>query len=1428
MNTAYLLTMQQQPEVATFHLKWVGDIFNLTLKLDNPVKGRALFRTNLGKAHIKRAEIIASTESGDPVLACDWHDVPMSEKNPGEFVLRIPLLEVGIFSGKACFFEEGSSLPQWPEGENMTIKVEPAHTACANTMYSAFVRQFGEALHRNPENDEVQGSVSDLDQRGYTVIPPSGTFRDLMRQLDTIMGAQRFRILQLLPVHPVPTTYARMGRYGSAFAALDFFSVDPSLAEFDKAATPLDQFRELITAVHSRAGSLYMDLPANHTGWAATMQTHHPEWYSRCTKNGEFESPGAWGVVWADLVELNYEDPQLCAYMADVFLFWCRQGVDGFRCDAGYMIPVETWTFIIARVREEYPDTVFLLEGLGGKVETTEDLLSIADMNWAYSELFQTMNRGDMEWYLPRSIELAERCGPLIHFAETHDNARLAAGGHTFARNRTALSAMLSHQGAFGMVNGVEWYANEKIDVHGASALNWDAQPNQIDLISRMNKILERHPAFGNDTSLRMVKCNSGPFFAVWRAINGNGLGVLVLVNLDCDAPHLIEWKGGYLNKAKAWDLISGVVQQLHNKAELTLEPGAVLCLTAVKSDLELLAQENDYPEPESITLRRRNTMAMRVLMDLRKRFGGVAESELNFEEDPEEVGAQMVEMPQSFCALEPGGMPHQTTWQWPHDIKRHVMVAHGDHLLIRAPHPFDITLRSGEVTHVSERAVPFADGEWGAFIPVREYDNSLDGSCAEKRCLTTTVYTPEGADSNRSTLLILPAAERIKVQSVVSGNQVRADNSIYAVLSNGSGAMAQVHAAWGTITSQYDGMLITNNDPHVPVDKMVFWSRCRTWLRYRGYSQEINVDCLESFEADPGGSFAEWNFRVPCGMGKLAEISFRLEIVRGVNKVRLIILRKTDGDFGLGADDEIKIILRPDIEWRNFHTQTKAFQGAEDQWPEAIEAFKTGFNFRPAEGECYTIESASCHFQHEPEWSYMISHQLEAERGLESTGDLFSPGWFEIPLLAGESEILTAKRDDGWDEEIIKSANKDQDCNSVLDKFSQALGLYVVRRDALRTVIAGYPWFLDWGRDTLIVLRGLIADGRTDESLAILKEFGRFEKNGTIPNMIRGKDDANRETSDAPLWFCVAAGDLMDVLGAEKVLNTDCVGRPLSQVLESIVSSISEGTPNGICMDEESALLYSPPHYTWMDTNYPAATPREGYPVEIQALWIAALRLVSKHVDRKWDKVADQAQGSLKKYFVHSEGWLVDCLRADDGVSAANATQEDAVRCNQLLAVTLGVLEDDPELEAAIIRSCEPLLVPGAIRSLDDRRIEADMAIYDKHGATLNNSHHPYKGHYLGDEDSLRKPAYHNGTAWSWPFPLYAEALYKVYGDQARERGLSLLGSAVEYLNSGCLGHLPEIVDGDAPHAARGCGAQAWGISELLRVWHLLDGHGA
>jgi len=316
-----------------------------------------------------------------------------------------------------------------------------------------------------------------------------------------------------------------------------------------------------------------------------------------------------------------------------------------------------------------------------------------------------------------------------------------------------------------------------------------------------------------------------------------------------------------------------------------------------------------------------------------------------------------------------------------------------------------------------------------------------------------------------------------------------------------------------------------------------------------------------------------------------------------------------------------------------------------------------------------------------------------------------------------------------------------------------------------------------------------MIAAGRTEDALKILQAFAAFEENGTLPNIIYGKTAGNRDTTDAQLWFvrCVQEVEELGCCDVEK----------LKQTCESIVDHYIQGTPNGIRMDPDSGLVWSPSHFTWMDTNYPACTPREGYPVEIQALWISALKFLGR------TELAARALASVKKYFKYHSPTLnassplgyADCLDARRGVSAAEAKPDFAVRPNQLFLITLGVLDD-----VSILRATEELLVPGGMRSL--------------------NADHPlYRGVYAGDEDACRKPAYHNGTVWAWPFPLYAEALVKC-GACSGETAKQLLASSVENINSGCLGHLSENADGDAPHAQKGCTAQAWSDSEFLRVW--------
>ena len=1313
------MTLQQTPGPDSYLLRWKGDELVVTLALDAPRKGRAVLRTNLGAASVRRREIIEETERGIVPLAKAWHDIPMQETSPGTYRCAVRLDEVGVFSAKASFFPAGTRTPVWPEGRNFHVKVGPASTRRANAIYTVFVRQFG-------------------------------SFREVVRRLDTIMGKMGFSIVQTLPPFPVPVTYGVMGKKGCPFAATDFFSVDPACAEFDVKATPLDQFRELVDAVHARGGRLFVDLPANHTGWASVLQTHHPDWFRR-EADGTFVSPGAWGVTWADLVELDYAKPELRAYMADVFLFWCRFGVDGFRCDAGYMIPEETWNYIVARVREEHPDTVFMLEGLGGKLEVTDALLARADLDWAYSEIFQTYDRGAFEWYLPGAIARAEKYGALVHFAETHDNNRLAQGGKVYARLRVQLAALLSHQGAWGIANGVEWYATEKIDVHDGGDLNWDASDNMVDLIARLNNILATHPAFGPGVRERLVTRGDGNTLAVVRLCD-DGAPVLVVANLDCHNPATVKWDLSAFDATQVTELVSGRPMHIDPPAGVWLEPGEVLALTTGATSA---------PAPA----------------------GG-----------PSAGGSQLV----------------ATAWRWPADARRDVVVPAGCALRILAPHAFRArVVGESNVT----RAAACSEGN-AATLALPAYAG--DGTRCDVYTLEMAVFEPDGVRRARSRVLVPPSASAARVKCTVTGAEVRADPTLKTTLSNGAGADAQLPVAWGEILSQYDSTFSANPKVIVPGDRLVLWTRTRAWLQHDGYSREFNKDCLESFTADPAGRFATWRFRMPCGMGRLAVFDFRLSLVPGANGARLDVTRVSGGTRDVR--DPVRIVFRPDLEWRSFHATTKA-QGAVEQAfgaPGAVRATADGFTFQPYGEDRLVFTAEGGTFHEEPAWTYCVGHPEEAERGQEPCGDLFSPGWFACDFAPGGTATLSAdyvntgttgvSPVDGGASRTPRPTTGTTGVSPVgktgtgllpvPDALTRALDLFIVRRDDVKTVIAGYPWFLDWGRDTLIFLRGAIAAGKTDDALKILVAFARFEENGTLPNIIYGETAGNRDTVDAQLWFILAVRDLAEKVG-KKVLRTDCGGRTLADVMESIAANYVKGTPNGIRVDAASGLVWAPSHFTWMDTNYPACTPRHGYPVDIQAMWIAALRFLGG----KWAELAEKASQSLARLFATSDSYLCDCLDAPNGEAAADARPDPAIRPNQLFALALNALPSGADaLREGVLAATERLLVPGGIRS-------------------LAAGHPLYKGVYAGDEDSQRKPAYHNGTVWAWPFALYAEAL-AASGHASAETALSLLASSVENINAGCLCHISEIADGDAPHAQKGCRAQAWSVSELLRVW--------
>ena len=275
---------------------YAGESVRIFFESEQPFPaGRGMLRTNLGMAQIRRREIINEVEKNQRSAGCDWQDLELFRVSDCRFERELMLTETGIFELKPFLSpSEPDAGILWPQGDNLKLKVEAAENVGANLIYTAFVRQFGRNCGKSHSESEVD-EINTLDKSGYTVIPPSGTFRDLKNKLDFIFGKLGVRILQLLPIHPVPTVYGRMGRFGSPFAVLDYFAVDPALAEFDEHATPMEQFGELVDAVHARKGRIFLDIPVNHTGWASRLLFEHPDWFVRDGNTRRIESPGAWG-----------------------------------------------------------------------------------------------------------------------------------------------------------------------------------------------------------------------------------------------------------------------------------------------------------------------------------------------------------------------------------------------------------------------------------------------------------------------------------------------------------------------------------------------------------------------------------------------------------------------------------------------------------------------------------------------------------------------------------------------------------------------------------------------------------------------------------------------------------------------------------------------------------------------------------------------------------------------------------------------------------------------------------------------------------------------------------------------------------------------------------------------------------------------------
>ncbi len=439
------------------------------------------------------------------------------------------------------------------------------------------------------------------------------------------------------------------------------------------------------------------------------------------------------------------------------------------------------------------------------------------------------------------------------------------------------------------------------------------------------------------------------------------------------------------------------------------------------------------------------------------------------------------------------------------------------------------------------------------------------------------------------------------------------------------------------------------------------------------------------------------------------------------------------------------------------------------------------------------------------------------AQRGLDASEDLASPGVFAFDLSAGggaaivlaTEESLASVAPSTTSVEAAVGRIREQERarrESLSTPLERAADAYFVRRGTGKTIVAGYPWFTDWGRDTFIALRGLcLATGRLDDARAILLEWSGAVSDGMLPNRFPDRGETPEFNSvDASLWYVIAAHELLRA--------AEAAGRPLSagdrRRLEAAITAILEGhlrgTRFGIHADADGLLAAGVPgvQLTWMDAKVGdwVVTPRIGKPVEIQALWLNALA-IGAHLGEGWGAALERGKAAFaERFWNESPGALYDVVDVDHRPGVVDAS----FRPNQILAVgglPLALIEG--ERARRIVDAVESRLVtPLGLRSLDP----ADRA---------------YAPRYRGGPVE-RDGAYHQGTVWPWLAGPFVEAWVKVRGGtpaaKAEARG-RFLAPLLAHLDEAGLGHVSEIADGDPPHTPRGCPFQAWSMGELLRI---------
>lgn len=455
--------------------------------------------------------------------------------------------------------------------------------------------------------------------------------------------------------------------------------------------------------------------------------------------------------------------------------------------------------------------------------------------------------------------------------------------------------------------------------------------------------------------------------------------------------------------------------------------------------------------------------------------------------------------------------------------------------------------------------------------------------------------------------------------------------------------------------------------------------------------------------------------------------------------------------------------------------------------------------------------------YTHAPDWYRNFCYVRERERGLDFSEDLATPGVFSFNLADGEAVMIlsasgaaSGAQSAGTKPALAHATElariEQQRRKALGSRLQRSADAYVVERNEGRTILAGFPWFTDWGRDTFIAMRGLlIASGRLDDAEAILLEWSGTLSEGMLPNRFPDYGDTPEYNSvDASLWFIVAVHDYLATHHASAATQ-----QRLQQASEAILTGYTKGTRFNIQASADDGLLSAGRpgvQLTWMDAKVGdwVVTPRIGKPVEVQALWINALRIAAGW-NPHWQPAADRALQAFHERFIDpSTQALFDNVDVDHVKGAIDRS----IRPNQIFAI--GGLPF-------------PLLDGAAARAVLDQ-VEAQL-LTPLGLRTLAPSDPAYRGHY-GGSPLERDGAYHQGTAWPWLLGPFVDAWLRFHGGAAEARlqaKTRFLDPLYAHLDHAGLDHLSEIADGDAPHAPAGTPFQAWSLGELLRMEMLL-----